>query len=531
MCYFTYERVLIAIAITAQWIDPQFTLCQALIQFVEFDTRHTGVNMARYVYETLESYGLKEKLFCVTSDNASNNDTMVESLEERLREYDGIVWDSKALHIRCLAHVINLVTQSLTSTLTTGDGTPFTATLTKIRELAKASRHGSKRPALFREACEEKTLPALRIPLDIAVRWNSTFKMLETAIYLRSALERFAILSPDLTQHKLSAEEWNLAETLFMILVPFKRLSLRFESNEATAEIDYVFYAYETMFNHLEDVKATLNTKGRAARRNAELIAALNAAYNELLKYYGFTSDTYVYGDANILNPRCKVSIFGLQSWQDVDRVEYVSKMRERFKDGYCNEGEREVGSQDNSNKRSHAVAFPEDEIEQFRANIIQRMQEANHQNGLSEFEKYIKEDIASVKPQKVLDWWKENARKYPILSKMARDYLAVPASGSSVEREFSVSGRIATWARNRLKPSTIANAMMYKSALRKSHKWETKLEDEDDEWTDDEYEGNDSSIVNDTIEDSPKPSVPVEWLDGWWKTNTVRASISASRT
>ena len=44
------------------------------------------------------------------------------------------------------------------------------------------------------------------------------------------------------------------------------------------------------------------------------------------------------------------------------------------------------------------------------------------------------------------LKWWRNNHKSFPELAKMARDVLAVPASGCAVEREFSVSGRIATW-------------------------------------------------------------------------------------
>jgi hypothetical protein len=48
----------------------------------------------------------------------------------------------------------------------------------------------------------------------------------------------------------------------------------------------------------------------------------------------------------------------------------------------------------------------------------------------------------------------------------MARNTLAVPASGCSVERMFSVSGRIATWQRSRLRDTTISDLMMYKAAM-----------------------------------------------------------------
>ena len=58
------------------------------------------------------------------------------------------------------------------------------------------------------------------------------------------------------------------------------------------------------------------------------------------------------------------------------------------------------------------------------------------------------------------------NHPSFPDLRKMARDTLAVPASVSSVERMFSVAGRVATWQKSRLPDSTIADIMMYKAAM-----------------------------------------------------------------
>ena len=48
----------------------------------------------------------------------------------------------------------------------------------------------------------------------------------------------------------------------------------------------------------------------------------------------------------------------------------------------------------------------------------------------------------------------------------MARDVFAVPATGAGVERQFSKSGRIATWARALLHPDTVRDIMMYKDYL-----------------------------------------------------------------
>lgn len=51
----------------------------------------------------------------------------------------------------------------------------------------------------------------------------------------------------------------------------------------------------------------------------------------------------------------------------------------------------------------------------------------------------------------------------------MVRDTFAVPATGAGVERQFSKSGRIDTWARNRMNPGTVCESMKFNDYLRRS--------------------------------------------------------------
>lgn len=45
----------------------------------------------------------------------------------------------------------------------------------------------------------------------------------------------------------------------------------------------------------------------------------------------------------------------------------------------------------------------------------------------------------------------------------MMRDACAVPPSGSGVERQFSIAGRIATWQRNQLSAQSTCDIIFYK--------------------------------------------------------------------
>ena len=63
-----------------------------------------------------------------------------------------------------------------------------------------------------------------------------------------------------------------------------------------------------------------------------------------------------------------------------------------------------------------------------------------------------------------ILEWWKNKQETYPILSIMARKWLAIPATTGSIERNFNTSGNIITKQRNRLSGKRIKELLLLKS-------------------------------------------------------------------
>jgi len=75
-----------------------------------------------------------------------------------------------------------------------------------------------------------------------------------------------------------------------------------------------------------------------------------------------------------------------------------------------------------------------------------ERFLEANKSIRCSnEIEKYLAKNCESSRDVKfeILGWWKANSDRYPVLSKMARDVLAVPVSMVASESAFSTGERI----------------------------------------------------------------------------------------
>ena len=502
--------------ITAHWIDSDWKLQHTLLEFVEFESPHTGARMAELIMKCLEYYEIQDKLFCITTDNASNNDTMARELSDLLDRND-IFWDPATQHLYCLAHIINLVVRKLIDSLQSGDHT-FKTTLGKIRELAKAARHGSKKPNSMRIACREAKVTYHLIPFDVTVRWNSTYRMLEKAVYLRDALDKFVGLHmDDLSDHRLSDHEWGVAEQLLMILMPFQRCTNRFESNSRSSEVDYVFFGYDMMFNHLEDVDAALQ---RSRSPSATFLrTAISDALGVLRHYYNKTTTMpFVYADAMILNPRVKLSVFNIDSWSDEDPQSYKDGCRRRFVQDYLVET-TPTTHDDNEPQADTSDAGPvaDREYEEYRKKRIKRSN-----GGESEFDVYMASPNPVADVDDAFAWWKANEARFPNLSRMARDYLAVPPSGCAVEREFSVSGRIATWQRNRLSAERIAASMIYKSDLKREGLWQKMYDNDDwmnigamdDDWVD--IDDDESGELNGVI--------PQEWTDAWWKAKVLQA-------
>jgi hypothetical protein len=85
---------------------------------------------------------------------------------------------------------------------------------------------------------------------------------------------------------------------------------------------------------------------------------------------------------------------------------------------------------------------------------------EQNQPKASDEVEEYIKEDKIPFE-QCPFNWWLNKKNKYPVLAKMARIFLAIPATSTSSERLFSDAGNLLTSKRSRM-DSELFKRMMF---------------------------------------------------------------------
>ena len=103
--------------------------------------------------------------------------------------------------------------------------------------------------------------------------------------------------------------------------------------------------------------------------------------------------------------------------------------------------------------------------------------------------------------------FWKEHQHEFPVLASLARDILAIPASGAGVERLFNCARDICHYRRGQLKPETIRDLMLQMC----SSKFE--LEQAELDFTKEYLSAGEGALI-DQERSSVQPVTDLEWFE-----------------
>jgi len=165
--------------VTASFIDDNWQLHKKVISFFKVKG-HKGEDIGKNLLRCLTEWGL-DKVMTVTVDNASANDNGVAILRRQLQGTN--VAGGKYLHMRCAAHIINLIVQ---------DGLKeVDLSVKRVRAAIKWIKNGTSRLVKFREIAEEEKVDSKAfLKLDVPTRWNYTYLMRKSAITYEKVFTR-----------------------------------------------------------------------------------------------------------------------------------------------------------------------------------------------------------------------------------------------------------------------------------------------------------------------------------------------------
>ena len=338
--------------------------------------------------------------------------------------------------------------------------------------------------------------------------------MISRALFLQKAIDTFVGDDDiNLYRFKLTEKEWSQARIVATILLPFKKISTKLQKT-SSASIDSVFWAYESLFNRIDSVKATLVLPVNQNQDWVEEVhEAVDRLASKLRKHYTKTKHCFVYPDAVILEPRGKLTLLKQDTFEDGYAEKCQALCRKRFVDCYQSLQTPHNPSSTSSWKRKRYELESDDDDDYRR--LLHKHAAKSVEN---EFDRYLQTPPPAQRCT-ALEWWKLNCAFFPALSQMARDTFSVPATSAGVEREFSKSGRVATWTRAALNPITITETMIYKNHLARAEG--TSIQRSDHKIRSERVDDEGDSIKSDG--DSEERSALITWEKEWWqKVETV---------
>jgi hypothetical protein len=166
--------------LVAHYADENWVMQCRVLNFVELDPPHSGIVIAQAVFECMVEWKIEDKVMSITLDNASNNDTAVTNLKAKLLARKNPQFDPLYFHVRCAAHIVNLVVN---------DGLqPLDSLIYDMRNTVKYFKRSPARMFKFVEVCNQYVVKVGKgLYLDVKTRWSSTYRMLDCCLDYKDA--------------------------------------------------------------------------------------------------------------------------------------------------------------------------------------------------------------------------------------------------------------------------------------------------------------------------------------------------------
>ncbi|CAI2186287.1 18095_t:CDS:2 [Funneliformis geosporum] len=293
---------------------------------------------------------------------------------------------------------------------------------------------------------EKETINAKYLQLinDVSTRWNSSYLAWVRLLYLKEwIILLLNILSCNtdvdskknaqrLKQIMIADNEWDLITDLTEVLSTFA------DATEDLGGSKYVTNCMRTPM--LMEIIKTLTTESSYDQESDEEDDAFEI--NDVEEGQDSTASS------KINKP---INTFGLlDEAQQIDTKNHLQELFEKEKENYHT-----------STTNSSTQSTSQSKSSTKRKTLMARLSQSNVVV-VDEVEEYLQLPEISLRLDP-LAWWNEKKESFPILSGLARKYLAVSATSTASERLFSDAGNLLTNKRTRIRPKLFKKLMFLK--------------------------------------------------------------------
>uniref|UniRef100_A0A7N0V8U3 Transposase n=1 Tax=Kalanchoe fedtschenkoi TaxID=63787 RepID=A0A7N0V8U3_KALFE len=414
----TKQQGMGSICITAHFVDDDWVLKKKIICFQHIEYPHDGPALSKVLRDSILDWNIDKKLFSLVVDNASTNDWMVKDVKLWLCPKSLLPLEGVFFHVRCSAHILNLIVS---------DGLEMIKdTITMIRRSVRYLTHSNYSKQKFENAKKHCKLEnKKKVPTDVSTQWNSTYLMIEAALELKDAFFRLSEIDSNY-EHNPTDHEWEHAKLLCEYLKTFYNATLQFAGSS--------FPTSNIFFPLICDIGLKLKDWEYGSDERLGIFA---------------------------LRMRLKFDKY----WEGCFVMPVVAKVENIVSDIYnlyagiaSSESSSVVANVSNDHIGGSTVCSLGESLLGFsswykdaKLGRIRQMK--------TEMQIYLEEPLLTLDSNakfEILDWWKLNASRFPMLSKIARDILAVPMTTVASEAVFSIGGRVVDDHRASLLPEIV---------------------------------------------------------------------------
>jgi hypothetical protein len=262
------------------------------------EVKHSSENISSSIASVIDEFGLIDKTFSITLDNASSNAKAIETLTPMFAGYlgsdpapdddDPNKRTYSLVHQCCACHIINLIVKSGLKRIK-----PY---IEDFRTAINFLNSSNQRIAMFKNYCEAKGMRPRKFGLDMDVRWNAIYLMLKHLVPYKEVFSVF--INSNYGSELLSPAHWHVAGKVLEFLKIFY---------DYTVTLSGIYYPTSPLvLHHVLEIATHLH----ACERDVNL---RHFVYPMQLKFLKYWADIpLLYSFAFILDPRVKLR--GMQS-------------------------------------------------------------------------------------------------------------------------------------------------------------------------------------------------------------------------
>ncbi|CAI9766885.1 unnamed protein product [Fraxinus pennsylvanica] len=374
------------VCLAAHFIDDSWNLKKWILSFQRLDFIDAAI------LKSIDDWNLEDKVYTLTSGNINEFafDEIIESIKSQFKEKNRLPLDSRLFSVSCCAEMFGLMAQDAFEEIST--------IISKLKML-----HWSWPESM----------------------WHITNSKLKNSLHMETLRE---FNSEDMRRDcdVPSADECDKVRIVYRLVDNAYNVAKQvFETKHPTAN--------KFLYN-LQELRAKLILEATSS------VSFTNSVAKKMLqRLEKYIKETFlVLAIASVMDPRCKMQYMEYIStkFEDIDGIFESGAVLEAIQSIYADyviRGTKTDNSEGTSNLKTEE-GNPRNDKEQFPnfpgGQEYSEYVLVNNKPKKSDLDSYLEDPVVPWDENfNVLRWWKSEAPKYPNVSKMARDFLAIPIS------------------------------------------------------------------------------------------------------